>query len=166
MNVSDSEIVPPAPPTILIPNDDVLLQCIEQSFCNWFQFMSEMEKTYSITDSTVLEDVYNRLLPKLHSRDQELLTQSHSAYIHIQKEELPCEQRNIDALNGLIVSESEAEDPDAYLPNAEVGIEEQKRNLAQSRMQMLQRAARRKRAKLIAERNFWVVKEERRQIQF
>ena len=70
-----------------------------------------MEEMYSITDSTVLEDVYNCLLPKLHSRDQALLTQSHSVYIHIQNEELPREQRNIDGL------ESDTENPNAYLPN-------------------------------------------------
>ena len=33
VNVSDSEIVPITPPTILIPIDDVVLQC------NWFQFV-------------------------------------------------------------------------------------------------------------------------------
>ena len=147
VSVSDSDIPSLAPPSVPLPNDDVLFQCLEQSCGNWFQFGSEMEETHGVTDFTVLEEMYDRLLPKLKEKETELLTQSHSAYMHVHNEELPLEQRNVDVLNGLVVSESEAEDPDAYLPNREIGITDQRHILAQNRMLTLRRAARRRCAK-------------------
>ena len=153
LSVSESEIPSLAPPHSL-PDDGILLRCLQRSSSNWFHFVSEIEEMYGVADLTVLEGVYNRLLPMLGSLEKKLVIHSHSAFVYVQNAEFPLQKRDADTLNGLIVSDSEVEDPDTYLPNPGVTVAEQKRALAQSRMVTLRRAARRRRAKLVAEKNF------------
>ena len=115
-SVSELETASLAPLHASIPDDDALLQFLQGCNGNWFQFVSEIEENSSVVDPTVLEDIYDRLLPKVSSEEKELITQSHSAFMQVHNQELPSQQREVDALNGLIVSESEVEDPDTYLP--------------------------------------------------
>ena len=82
---SESELESPSPatPPPSIPDDDTLVKFLQSCNGNWFQFVSEIEDNYSVADRTVLEDMYDRLLPKFSSEEEELIIQSHSAYLQV-----------------------------------------------------------------------------------
>lgn len=50
----------------------------------------------------------------LKSKERELLKQSYEAF-HLDLSASPMQQRNVDALNGLIVSDSDTDDPEQYI---------------------------------------------------
>lgn len=74
--------------------------------------------------------------------------------------------RDDDAWNGLIVSESEVKDPDAYLPNAELGLTEQKCVLSNNRIQALQKSCPQKMCQTNCRKEFWRRKKGKRLLQF
>lgn len=86
-----------------------------------------------------------------HSEHTNLLTTSRDAYNASNPDPNLC--RNVDCLNGNIVSESESDNPEDYVGLSSVSTERTKKIITKKRMSLAQRNQRLK-AKKIAERNF------------
>lgn len=86
-----------------------------------------------------------------HSEHTNLLTTSRDAYNASNPDPNLC--RNVDCLNGNIVSESESDNPEDYVGLSSVSTERTKKIITKKRMSLAQRN-RRLKAKKIAERNF------------
>ena len=97
-----------------LPSKESILTTLTESKWNWFQFLELTEK---YDDGGVrLEQVYeavisgNDLLP--HAR--KLLKQSHDAYVCDRNTRLSHDLREADALNGMIVADSDDENPEEF----------------------------------------------------
>ena len=84
----------------------------------------------------------------LAQEERQLLQNSHEAYLAIERAEAPAQVREADALNRDIVSESDSDSPDAYLPGREASLALKKRLTA------IPCKCARDRAKAIAQKNY------------
>ena len=145
---SESDAAAEEPICMVLPGDAQLLEVLQQSGFNWFEFVSRIEDSFCQVKHAPLEEKYKVLCNHLAQKEKDLVAQSHDAFIHVQSTETPLQERQVAICNGLVVSESESDDPDEY------GRVEQMKVLVQRRLTVIKRRARRNRAKLIAERNF------------
>ena len=115
------------------------------------EFLSLKLPDTSILESH-LDQFYSHVseLP-LNSEHTNLLTTSRDAYNASNPDPNLC--RNVDCLNGNIVSESESDNPEDYVGLSSVSTECTKKIITKKRMSLAQRN-RRLKAKKIAERNF------------
>ena len=139
---------------MVLPDDVQLLEVLQQSAFNWFEFVSRIEDSLGQVELALLEKKYEVLSNHLAQKEKDLMAQSHDAFIHVLNNDIPLQQRQLAVCNGLIVSESESEDPDDYARTEQMNV------LVQRRLSAIKRRARRNRAKLIAERNFLLWKSE------
>ena len=77
-----------------------------------------------------------------------MLEQSHAAFHQVEKDQTPLQLREVAAVNGQVVSESDSDHPDDYIHNERMGSALRKKVAA------IQQKCCRDRAKAIAERNF------------
>ena len=114
---------------------------------NCFELVGKAEDVRA--DVTLLENHFEIVLAQLSEEERQLLQNSHEAYLAIERAEAPAQVRDADALNGDMVSESDSNSPDAYLPDREASLALKKRLTAIRR-----KCARDDRAKAIAQKNY------------
>ncbi len=85
-----------------------LLDLVRASSFNWFEVIDRIDESFAMNK-------YEALLCHLTPKEQDLLKQSHDAYLHMKETLMPEEQREAAAWNGEVVSESDTENPDDYL---------------------------------------------------
>ena len=136
-------------PTIL--NTEVKELLISNNF-NWFSVLDNLSEKYGASIEDELEHYYTDAMDSPFTESEKsLLEQSHKAYlasIEEQKQAI----RQADCLNGMIVTDSESDDPDDYLPCNVSNQSTQK--LVAKKTKSIYRRARYLKAKQIAERNF------------
>ena len=143
-----------------LPSDQELLQIKKKnSQFNWFDFVcrvSESCKCDSEDDEccvNTLEGVYPRLIASDIPKHQELLSQSHEAFVTDSLLRKPRDDREAAAFNGEVVSDIDSEDPEDY-----VHLENLHSKLGQAvimkRRKEIHRRARYLRVKEIAEQNY------------
>ena len=145
---SESDVAEEQCTCMVLPDDVQLLEVLQQSAFNWFEFVSRLEDSFGQVEFSLLEKKYDVLLNSLAQKEKDLVVQSHNAFTHVQNNEMPLQERQAAVCCGLIVSESESDDPD------DCSHVERMKVLVQRRMKVIKRRARRNRAKLIAEQNF------------
>ena len=111
-NSSGESNVPSAAP-LTEPTQAKLISLLQSSSFNWFELIhqAEMQKL----DVSSVEEKFEALLGELSPEEGKLVSQSHDAYLHMEKWVMPEEEREAAAMNGDVVSESEVENPDSYL---------------------------------------------------
>ena len=120
---------------------------------NWFNLQEELERIAESDSDLVLNEVFNKLPSFGFSADQiRLVVQSKEAYLASLIDTLPYE-KTAKAVNGLVVSESEADDPVAYCEIRDLASDKAK-NLIAAKRKGIQARMRRLRAKAIAEQCF------------
>ena len=133
-----------------IPCIDELYEVLQQSQFNWFHLVelvcpspdaeSELVKCYASLVSLSKSQV-----------EKGLIEQSHQAFVaDLNARQLA--NRQAEALNGNIVSDSESEDPDAYLGLKDLSSDRAQALIAAKRRQ-IQNKARYLKAKYIAQKN-------------
>ena len=60
-----------------------------------------------------MEEKYD-VLSNCLAPEKNLVAQSHGAFIHVQDNEMPLQERQVAIYNGLVVSESDSNEPDDY----------------------------------------------------
>jgi len=148
---SESDDAVDEPISVVLPDDAKLHDMLQESGFNWFEFVSIIEDSFGQIEHTFLEKKYEALSSHLAPKEKELATHSHNAFVHVQSNEMPLQERDVAICIGLIVSESESDDPDVYGQSIDI---EQRKVLVQRRLTAMRRRARRSRAKLIEQRNF------------
>lgn len=106
---------------IHIPDESSLGTIMRESDCNWFQFVERVEEYTSHLDipgwdiSSALEKFFLQIPSLGFSKEQlELIVQSHRAFTAA-RSACYAQERVARSINGEIVSESEAEDPEQYV---------------------------------------------------
>lgn len=132
---------------------DLCRKTLVESNFNWFQLKEVLESEVGENADKALEAIACDLQTFDFSPHQiSLFNQSKEAYSAVQRDGYDTE-RNARALNGLIVSEIESDDPTSYVglqdPFSEAG-----RSVILARRRAIQRRNRRLRAKKIAEQRF------------
>lgn len=136
-----------------MPCTDELYKILEQSQFNWFHFVEEL--TEGRTDHVHVELQLEKYYLALISSDKpqaemKLIEQSHKAFTaDLQTRQLT--DRQADALNGVIVSDSESEDPDAYLGLSHLSSD-RVRALIATKRQRIRNRGRYLKAKYIAQK--------------
>lgn len=90
-------------------------------------------------------------MEKFKLEEQQLLVQSHDAYLAVQKYDEPLREREARAWNGDIVSESDSDNPDEYMLSFD---DTRKNSLLHKKLTQVQRRAKRKRATLLSRQTF------------
>ena len=111
---SESDLATEEPICVVLPDDVQLLDILQQSGFNWFEFVSRIEDSFGHIEHAILEEKYNVLSNCLTQEKRNLVAQSHDAFIHVQDNEMPLQERQVAVYNGLVVSESDSDDPDDY----------------------------------------------------
>ena len=142
-----------------LPSNDVVLATLTESRWNWFEFSEQMEKcdVRSDDDESAFADMLEEIYDMIYSDDlnpdaRKLLKQSHDAYV-CARDRLPRDIREADALNGMIVADSNDVNPEESVGVWELASERVK-SLVIKRRKAIRRHARYLKAKRIAERNF------------
>ena len=91
-----------------------MLAVLKTRQCNWFELVSTVEEMG--IDPNCLESYYELVSSHFSEHELCLLQQSHAAYLHSEKYGARQQVREAAALNGDIVSESDSDNPDDYLP--------------------------------------------------
>lgn len=142
---------------VTLPTDDELIWILQKSKFNWFELVDRvMEKNCEENEQAVvlnLESFFEQVLSSDCSiREKTLLEQSYHAYYNDSNRRCLAD-REANALNGLIVTDSESEDPDHYVGSCDLADPKTQAFILKKR-QTLRRHARYLRSKQIAERNF------------
>ena len=126
-------------------------ETVVQSRFNWFNVVDISTELFGDVDEQ-LENYYTEFITSAHSDEEKaLLRQSHEAFIADVGAQRS-EDRQADALNGMIVTDSEPDDPDDYL---QLDLSSQKATeVIERRVKSIHRRARYLKAKQIAEKNF------------
>ena len=126
---------------------------VERSKSNFFQVAEEVEAHFQTSLTSEELDVLFQEISSLpvSCYDSFLMNQSYRAFLVSSAQSFNEEQR-ADLVNGLIITDSESENPELWSQAAEV--ETEKRKLVQKQRTILQRKIRRQRAKRIATANF------------
>ena len=140
---------------------DLCRTTLTDSNFNWFQLKEVLDSEVGASADKALEAIACELYTFGFNPHQiSLVNQSKEAYSAAQRDGYDTEQY-ARALNGLIVSENESDDPNSYVglqdPFSEAG-----RSLILARRKAIQRRKRRLRAKKIAERRFLSKKKSKR----
>ena len=110
---------------------------------NWLELVSKAEDVGA--DVTLLESHFENVCAHLNEAERQLI---HEAYLEVERTEAPAQVRETDALNGDIVSESDSDNPDAYLPGGDAAL------ALKTRIATIRRKCARERAKAIAQKNY------------
>lgn len=86
---------------------------LRSSSFNWFQLIAFIEEQG--IDKTATERSYEALIREHSLEERKIVANSHEAYLCVMEEVMPDGNRDVAALNGDIVSESEHKDPDLML---------------------------------------------------
>ena len=136
----------------LIPLEDTI-SLLQQCRWNWFEFLDQMEEKDGYCEGAT-NVLYTRAMScttiQVSHQEKELLQQSYDAYKIDQEICLPVDQRNADAFNGMIVSDSEVEDPEDYLEENR----ERLKMVVARRRRAIKRRGRYLKAKKLAEQKF------------
>ena len=119
---------------------------------NWFEIAQETEHRNEAI-------CFESLCSALPQKEQELLIESHSAYLCIEKSDLPEQQHTVDAFNGLIVSESEEDNPDI---NLSTQLSEETKLMLKKRIASIRRRNRRLHAKTVSQKRYLQKKQSKR----
>lgn len=109
---SESDGAVDEPISVVLPDDAKLHDMLQESGFNWFEFVSIIEDSFGQIEHTFLEKKYEALSSHLTPKEKELAAHSHNAFVHVQSNKMPLQERDVAICNGLIVSESESDDPD------------------------------------------------------
>jgi hypothetical protein len=125
---------------------------VEKSKSNFFQVAEEVEAHFETSLKSEELDILFQEISSLPAAcyDSFLMNQSYRAFL-VSAQSFTEEQR-ADLVNGLVITDSESENPELWSQAAEV--ETEKRKLVQKQRMILQRRIRRQRAKHIATANF------------
>ena len=123
-----------------------MLAVLKTRQCNWFELVSTVEEMD--IDPNCLESYYELVSSHFSEHELRLLQQSHAAYLHSEKYEAPQQVREAAALNGDIVSESDSDNPDDYLPGGEAAV------VLKKKIAAIRCKCRRDRAKAVAQKNY------------
>ena len=131
-----------------------LVTLLIQSQFNWFELQKRSMDVLEGRDEAAVLSQFFQKVPQCGFEEHEvdLIKQSHDAYCAAEAEE--CRQRVANAINGDVVTDSESDDPDSYIgldPKSELG-----KMVIVKKRAAIKRMARRLRAKMIAERRFFV----------
>ena len=131
-----------------VPLQDI----VEKSKSNFFHIAEEIEnRSQTSLSSEELDDLFQQILSLPTScYDSFLIHQSYRAFLATNAESFVDEQ-HADVVNGLVVTDSESEDPE-LLSQAAV-MEEEKKTVIKKHREILRRKIRRQRAKRIATAN-------------
>ena len=134
-----------------------LIEILQTSHFNWFEVVSTVLETNDHVQEQNLIDHLENLIPELEDKlddsEMTLLEQSHQAF-HCDEARQKLADHEANALNGLIVTDSESElDPDELLDLHDLAGERVK-SLVMKKRKSLQRRARYERAKQIEQRNY------------
>ena len=141
----DSEVVASSPESVTsFPLNDIV-DVLKAGQCNWFEVVSTAEEKG--INPSYLEGQYENVSSRLSEHDLRLLQQSHSAYLQIEKDD-NFQVREAAAFNGDIVSESDSDNPDEFLPGSEAAVAIQKKVAA------IRRKCCRDRAKAVCQKNY------------
>ena len=135
---SESDGAVDEPISVVLPDDAKLHDMLQESGFNWFEFVSIIEDSFGQIEHTFLEKKYEALSSHLAPKEKELAAHSHNAFVHVQSNEMPLQERDVAICNGLIVSESESDDPDVYGQSIDI---EQRKVLVQRRLTAMRRRA-------------------------
>ena len=128
-----------------------LEEILVSSCFNWFAVVETVTERYGDAMEQQLEKYYTVLVTPGRFEAEKTLTQSHDAYLaDIEARQLV--NRQAEALNGMIVTDSENEDPDEYL-QLDLASEHAQEIIERKRKSICRRA-RYLKAKHLAERNF------------
>ena len=125
--------------------DEIIDQLRDSQF-NWFELVSRIEDKG--IDVSHLESNFENVSTRLSIEDCQLLHNSHDAYLEVQRAEMPSQDRQVESLNGYIVSESDSDNPDSYLPGGDAG------SALRKRLAAIRRKCRRDCAKAISQKNY------------
>ena len=110
------------PSTNVVPlcvhTTEELLQLLKLSRCNWFELVDRvMEQSNESEEATVAQ--FEKIFPAMMASDlgeneKHLIEESHQAF-NLDRCNSHLRERVANALNGMIVTDSESDDPDAYL---------------------------------------------------
>ena len=129
---------------------DLCKQTLSTSKYNWFQLHEAMEEVENINAEAVLDQFFLNLDSFDFQPSQlKLIVQSRQAYKAAQCDACG-DERAARAINGLIVTDSESDDPEQYV-GLHNPLSEQGRSLIAKRRKTIQRRARRLKAKAIAD---------------
>ena len=121
------------------------LEILEESMFNWFEVINRvMERNNEVDEEsmvTKLESFFSVAMDAdFIDKDKALLEQSYQAF------KCDCNRRHLvdreaDALNGLIVTDSESEDPDQYIDLHDITRERAKSLIAMKRKSLHRKAS-------------------------
>lgn len=130
----------------VLGDEDIKLR-LSQCDYNWFEFVEQLPVS---TDAEILFNEISKL--ELSSQALQLIEQSHLAYL-VAEEDGNCQDRIARIVNGEIVSESDSDDPGSYVgltdPLSQAG-----KTLVAKKRASIQRRARRRQMKAVAEKRF------------
>ena len=152
----NSESDNPSADLLTLPTDEELLQFLKQSRCNWFELVDHVVKRSDNCEEatiTQLEKVFPHVMAlDLSNSEKCLIEQSHQAF-NLDYSNSHSVEREANALNGLIVTDSESDDPDTYLEVHDL-CSAKAQALITKKRKSIRRRARYLKSKHIAERNF------------
>lgn len=152
----NSESDNPSADLLTLPTDEELLQFLKQSRYNWFELVDHVvERSDNCQEATItqLEKVFPRVMAlDLSNGEKCLIEQSHQAF-NMDYSNSHSVEREANALNGLIVTDSESDDPDTYLEVHDL-CSAKAQALITKKRKSIRRRARYLKSKHIAERNF------------
>lgn len=141
---------------------EILKTSLESSNFNWFECIDQLESQCSGETASKFTETFLENLPALNlKKEQELLAvNSYHAFLAA-KCDVYEEERLARMLNGEVVTDSEADNPDDYVELNNV-VNESSRKLIAKRRKAIKRRAQRERAKAFAERRFLTRKTSKR----
>ena len=107
-------------------------------------------------DRDGVESEYESLKCQLGEHEVQKLEQSHSAFLQIEKDQTPLQERETSALNGEVVLESDSEHPDDYMHHDRMP------NALRKKVAAIRLKCRRNRSTAIAKINFLQRKQSKR----
>ena len=118
---------------------------LRESQFNWFELVNTVvEKVGSDNEKSVinqLSEYFPKVLEMCHTSSEEtLLQQSYQAFLNYYNTHQLEADRNADAFNGFIVTDSESEDPDQYIGLNDSSSEKAKTIIAKKRKAIWRRA--------------------------
>lgn len=123
---------------------------LEESKFNWFEFVEQLHCHHVSTDT---EKLFNEVLQLgLDGPDLQLVKQSHLAYLAAEAD-VKDQTRTARAVNGEILTESESDDPEAYVGLTDV-LSEAGKSLVAKKRAAIRRRAKRRQVRAVAERRF------------
>ena len=119
---------------------------------NWFEFLVALEKLLHKDVSPISKALFDAIATHCNPDDMELVCQSFAAYSVTEDHQYE-QNRIARVINGEIVSESESDDPEAYVGVSQP-LDESGKALIAKKRRAIQRRGKRKQEKAIAEKHF------------